>query len=126
MAKFIQEFKTFALKGNVMDLAIGVIIGTAFGKIVSSLVDNILMPLIEAIAGGADFSTWTATVGGAELKYGLFINAVIDFLIIAFVLFILVRVMNRLIRKREESKKAEDKPADIILLEEIRDLLKNR
>jgi large conductance mechanosensitive channel len=112
------------MKGNVMDLAIGVIIGAAFGKIVSSLVDNVLMPIIGAIVGGKNFDTYTVTIGDATLKYGLFLNAVIDFIIIAFVLFVVVRFMNKMKKKSEAEDKPEEKPTDIKLLEEIRDLLK--
>jgi large conductance mechanosensitive channel len=126
MKNFLHEFKTFAMKGNVMDLAIGVIIGTAFGKIVSSLVDNVLMPVIGAIIGGKNFDSYALTIGDATLKYGLFLNALIDFVIIAFVLFVTVRLMNRMKRKSEAENKPEEKPADIKLLEEIRDVLKNK
>jgi large conductance mechanosensitive channel len=125
MNNFLKEFKTFAMKGNVMDLAIGVIIGAAFGKIVSSLVDNVIMPIIGAIIGGKNFDTYTVTIGDATLKYGLFLNAVIDFIIIAFVLFIVVRFMNKMKKKSEAENKPEEKPADIKLLEEIRDALKS-
>lgn len=124
MKKFINEFKTFALKGNVMDLAIGVIIGTAFGKIVSSLVDNILMPLISIIIGGQNFDGYYVAIGSAVITYGKFISATLDFVIIAFVLFVMVRIMNKAIKKKEASPAPAEKPADIKLLEEIRDLLK--
>lgn len=126
MKNFLNEFKTFAMKGNVMDLAIGVIIGGAFGKIVSSLVDNVLMPIIGALIGGANFDSFSVTIGTATLKYGMFISAVIDFAIIALVLFMMVRLMNKMKKKQESSGAPEEKPADIRLLEEIRDTLKNR
>ena len=114
------------MKGNVMDLAIGVIIGAAFGKIVSSLVDNILMPIIGAIIGGENFDGYTAMIGKAEIKYGLFLAALLDFAIIALVLFMLIRLMTKMMKKKEEAPAPIEKPADIKLLEEIRDALKNR
>jgi large conductance mechanosensitive channel len=98
--KMLKEFREFAIRGNVMDLAVAVIIGAAFGKIVTSLVDNILMPLIGLMMGGVDFSGLSVQVGDAVLQYGLFIQSIIDFLIIAFVIFLLVRALNRL--KKEE------------------------
>jgi large conductance mechanosensitive channel len=92
----LKEFRDFAMRGNVMDLAVGVIIGGAFGKIVSSLVDDLLMPLIGLLVGGVDFSGLGLTVGSAQVKYGLFVQSIFDFIIIAFVIFLLVRTMNRL------------------------------
>ncbi|MBI2757573.1 MAG: large conductance mechanosensitive channel protein MscL [Chloroflexi bacterium] len=92
----LKEFRDFAMRGNVMDLAVGVIIGGAFGKIIGSLVGDILMPLLGLIIGGIDFSALAFTFGSAEVKYGSFIQAVIDFIIIAFVIFMLVRAMNKL------------------------------
>ncbi len=126
MKKFINEFKTFALKGNVMDLAIGVIIGTAFGKIISSLVDNILMPIIGVLLGGQNFDGYSVAIGSATITYGKFLSATLDFIIIAFVLFIMVRIMNKAIKKKEAEPAPAEKPADIKLLEEIRDVLKNK
>lgn len=96
----LKEFKEFAIRGNVMDLAVAVIIGAAFGKIVTSLVDNILMPLIGLVMGGVDFSGLNSQVGGAVIEWGLFIQSIIDFIIIAFVIFLIVRGINRL--KRDE------------------------
>lgn len=96
----LKEFREFAIRGNVMDLAVAVIIGGAFGKIITSLVDDILMPLIGLVLGGIDFTKQTAKVGDAVVEWGLFVQSIIDFLIIAFVIFLLVRAMNRL--KREE------------------------
>ena len=96
----LKEFREFALRGNVMDLAVGVIIGAAFGTIVTSLVNDILMPLIGLLMGGVDFSSLAIVVGGAEIRYGAFIQSIVNFIIIAFVIFLLVRAMNRL--KREE------------------------
>jgi len=91
----LKEFKDFAMRGNVMDLAVGVIIGGAFGKIIASLVGDILMPLIGLLLGGVDFSSLAINVGDAAVKYGSFIQAIIDFTIVAFVIFMLVRAMNR-------------------------------
>ncbi len=96
----LKEFREFAIRGNVMDLAVAVIIGAAFGKIVTSLVDNILMPLIGLLMGGVDFSALSLQVGEAVVQYGLFIQSIIDFVIIAFVIFLIVRALNRL--KQEE------------------------
>lgn len=96
----LKEFREFAIRGNVMDLAVAVIIGAAFGKIVTSLVDNILMPLIGLLMGGVDFSALSLQVGEAVVQYGLFIQSIIDFIIIAFVIFLIVRALNRL--KQEE------------------------
>ena len=128
----IKEFKEFIMRGNVIDLAVGVIVGAAFQKIVSSLVDNILMPVVGMIIGGIDFTSLSVMVGTAEIKYGLFIQNIIDFLIVAFVLFLVVKAMNTAKKtaekklKKEEKKAEEEVPAkaeDIVLLEEIRDLL---
>jgi len=131
----LSEFKEFAMKGNVVDLAIGVIIGAAFGKIVSSLVDGVIMPIIGNMVGGMNFRdlayTLTPAVMGADgketaaavlIKYGAFIQTVVDFAIIAFVMFIVIKIMNRL-KKAEEAAPAAP-AADIVLLTEIRDLLK--
>lgn len=131
MKKFIEEFKAFAIKGNVIDMAVGVIIGGAFGKIVTSLVNDIIMPLIGVIIGGVKFSGLSVTIGESEIKYGSFIQSVIDFLIIALCIFMFVKILAKLseLRKKNEEEKAEEepkKPDDIVLLEEIRDLLKNR
>jgi large conductance mechanosensitive channel len=96
----LKEFREFAIRGNVMDLAIAVIIGAAFGKIVTSLVNDVLMPLIGLVLGGVNFSELSITIGEAIIKWGAFVQSIIDFLIIAFVIFMLVRTMNR--SKREE------------------------
>ena len=98
----LKEFKEFAMRGNVIDLAIAVIIGGAFGKIVTSLVNDVLMPLIGVAMGGVNFSELTVVVGDAEVRWGAFVQSIIDFLIIAFVIFLLVRALNR--QKREEPK----------------------
>jgi large conductance mechanosensitive channel len=92
----LKEFRDFAMRGNVMDLAVGVIIGGAFGKIVASLVGDILMPLIGLLLGGVSFAELAFTFRGAEIKYGIFIQNIIDFIVIAFVIFLMVRAMNRL------------------------------
>lgn len=119
------EFKKFISKGNVVDLAVGVIIGSAFGKIVTSVVNDILMPLIGIVIGGLDFSNLALEVGDANIKYGVFIQNVIDFLIVAFCIFCFVKIVNRF-TKKEEEKKEKKKDEQIILLEEIRDLLKEQ
>ncbi|MBF1500233.1 MAG: large conductance mechanosensitive channel protein MscL, partial [Prevotella pallens] len=90
----LKEFKEFAMRGNVMDMAVGVIIGGAFGKIVSSLVDDVIMPVIGVLTGGVDFSKLSLMVGDAEVKYGMFIQNIIDFLIIAICIFSMIKVMN--------------------------------
>lgn len=139
--KIIEEFKTFAMKGNVVDMAVGVIIGGAFGKIVSSLVNDILMPPIGKILGGVDFKhlyidlSGTAhesleaakAAGAATINYGIFINQVIDFVIVAFTIFLMIKGMNAL-KKKEEAKPAAPPapPRQEVLLEEIRDLLKKK
>lgn len=135
----LQEFKEFAMKGNVVDLAIGVIIGAAFGKIVESMVGDIFMPVIGAVTGGIDFSGYfialsksvTATTlaeaqkQGAVLAWGKFVTVAINFLIIAWVMFMVVKLMNNLKRKEEAAPaKPPEVPADVKLLSEIRDLLK--
>lgn len=128
----IKEFKEFIKRGNVLDLAVGVIIGGAFQKIVSSLVDNILMPLLGLVIGGVDFTNLSIKVLNAEVKYGLFIQNVIDFLIVAFCVFLLVKTINKImekaIKKEKEQKKVEEKKEDeqVLLLKEIRDLLKKQ
>ena len=120
----LKEFKKFIARGNVMDLAVGVIVGAAFSAMVTSLVDNMLMPVIGVITGGIDFSTGlTLQVGDAVINFGAFLQSVIDFLIIAFCIFILVKIVNKIIGKEE---KKPVKAADIVLLEEIRDLLKEQ
>lgn len=108
MKGFMEEFKDFISKGNVMDMAVGVIIGGAFGKIVSSLVENILMPLIGILLGGVNFSDLSATVGNAEVKYGIFLQSVFDFLIIAFVIFVMIKQISKVTDKfKKEEKEVE-------------------
>lgn len=136
MKKFLQEFKEFALKGNVMDMAIGVIIGAAFGSIVSALTDNFINPLIALITGGAEKDEngvmqlvgGKFTVNGVDFNYGAFLSAVLNFLIIALILFCLIKAVNKAMamgKKKEEEKPAEP-PKEEVLLTEIRDLLKER
>lgn len=121
----IKEFKKFISKGNVVDLAVGVVIGAAFGKIVSSLVDDIIMPLVGLIIGGIDFSGLTLKVKDASIQYGMFIQNVVDFLIVAFCIFIAVKAFNKLARKEEKKEEAKPVKSDEVkLLEEIRDCLK--
>jgi large conductance mechanosensitive channel len=136
---FMQEFKDFAMRGNVVDLAVGVVIGAAFGKIVDSLVKDIIMPMVGAMLGGVDFKQFYINLGstaydslelaekaGAPLiKYGAFINSMVDFTIIAFAIFIAVKAINKLKRKEEAVPAAPvPTPEDIVLLREIRDALK--
>ena len=137
----LKEFKEFALRGNVVDMAVGIIIGAAFGKIVTSLVNDVVMPPLGLLTGRVDFSQlyWNLTpadypsltaaqaAGAATLNYGLFINAVLNFVIVALAVFLLVRAMNRLKRKAEEAPQEPPKPsAEVQLLGEIRDALKAR
>ena len=122
----IKEFKDFISKGNVVDLAVGVIIGSAFGKIVSSLVDNILMPVIGLLIGGVNFSSLSIKVKDATIGYGMFIQNVIDFLIIALCVFMFVKAINKItnLRKAEEEKNEEIKETELSVLKEIREELK--
>ena len=135
---FIKEFGEFIKKGNVVDMAVGVVIGSAFGAIVTSLVNDIIMPVISLLTGGIDFSNWflaldgneyatleeATQAGAATLNYGNFISLGINFLIVAFCIFLVVKAMNRFKKKEEEKKEEPKKPEDVVLLEEIRDLLK--
>ena len=128
---FITEFKEFAMKGNVMDMAVGVIIGGAFGKIVSSLVDDVLMPIVGMITGNVDFTNLAFKIGEGEeaavLKYGNFIQNTVDFLIVAFCIFLMLKGINKLNRKKEEPAPEEPAgPTQEELLAEIRDLLKKQ
>jgi large conductance mechanosensitive channel len=134
----LEEFKKFIMRGNVVDLAVGVVIGVAFGAIVASLVADIIMPIVGAVTGGLDFSNYyirlsssvqsgaayaDAKKQGAVLGYGQFITVAINFLIVAAVLFLVVKAMNQLVRKEAEAPKPSEPPADVKLLTEIRDLL---
>ena len=131
---FISEFKAFAMRGNVIDLAVGVVIGAAFGKIVASLVDNVIMPPLGVLIGNVDFSDLVIKIGtpvtdakgvvtgGAIIKYGVFLNTIIQFVIVAIAIFLVVKLMNRLTRKQEAAPAPP--PPEVVLLTEIRDLLK--
>ena len=130
----LKEFKEFISRGNVLDLAVGVIVGTAFSNIVTSLVNNIFTPILGVFFGGIDFSSLKFTIGDANIMYGSFIQSVIDFLITAICIFIIVKIVNKInndlhkLTKKEEEDKKEEEPVvseDIKLLTEIRDLLKN-
>lgn len=121
-SKTLKEFKDFISKGNVVDLAVGVIIGSAFGKIVTSIVNDILMPIIGVIIGGHDFSNLSIRVGDATIRYGTFIQNVIDFLIVSLCIFIFIKIIN-VFNKKEEIKEVK-KDEQLAILEEIRDLLK--
>ena len=126
MKKFIKEFKEFISKGNVLDMAVGVIIGGAFSKIVSSVVNDLMMPIIGIIIGGHDFSNLVLKVGNAEIRYGSLIQNIVDFIIVAFCIFIFIKTINKFQKKKEEPKE-EIKPTnseEVLLLEEIRNLLK--
>lgn len=121
----IREFKEFISKGNAFDLAVGVILGGAFSAIVNSLVNDILMPLIGMVFG-LDFSTWVITVNNSPLAIGLFIQAIVNFLIIAFVLFLLVKSINKMRKPVVEEEVVAVDPEELVLLREIRDSLRNR
>jgi len=123
----IKEFKEFIKRGNVMDLAVGVIVGGAFSSIVTSLVNNILTPILGIFLGGIDFSTLSIKIKNAEIQYGLFLQSIIDFLIVAICIFAFVKIVNKLmhLKKEEEKKETPKKNDEVILLEEIRDLLKD-
>lgn len=132
--KIIQEFKEFAIRGNVVDMAVGIIVGAAFGKIVSSLVNDVVMPPVGVLLGGVDFSDLALTVKAASgdlpavvVAYGKFLQTVIDFTIIAFAVFVGVKAINTLRRKEEVAPKPPPSPSpEALLLTEIRDLLKER
>ena len=130
----MSEFKSFAMRGNVVDMAVGIVIGGAFGKIVSSFVNDVLMPPIGMLIGGVDFSELAFVLKAATedaeavtLKYGMFIQTALDFVIIAFAIFMVVKAMNSMKKKEEEAPKEPPKPSEEVqLLTEIRDSLKNR
>ena len=136
----IREFREFAVKGNAIDLAVGVILGAAFGRIVTSLVDDVLMPPVGYMFGGVDFTNlfWTLgpdrypsleaakEAGAATINYGSFIQSMVSFLLVSIVLFLLIRDMNRLRREKEEPAAASATPEDVVLLREIRDALTTR
>lgn len=130
----LKEFKEFISRGNVVDMAVGVIMGSAFGKIVTSLVNDIIMPLVGVLIGGIDFTSLSFTIKDSKVMYGSFIQNIVDFLIVAICIFIFVKLINKLNKidvlhkkkKEEEPKKEIKKPEDVLLLEEIRDLLKKQ
>lgn len=128
MSKLLNEFKDFAMKGNVVDLAVWVVIGTAFGKIVSSLVESVIMPIVGILMQGKNFADLALGVGDAQLKYGAFIQAVVDFLIVAAVLFLVVKAINhakdKMTKKKPAVPEAPKGPTTEELLADIRDLLK--
>lgn len=130
MKKFMEEFKAFAMRGNVMDLAVGVIVGGAFSSITNSLINDIIMPIIGIFVSEASFADLYLYVGGAEIMYGNFIQAILNFIILAFVVFCMVKALNRLHKKPEEAPAAPAAPpepsAEEKLLTEIRDLLKQQ
>lgn len=123
----IKEFKEFAVRGNVVDMAVGVIIGGAFGKIVTSLVEDMIMPLIGVVIGGVDFTSLVLNVRGVDVAYGNFIQQVFNFLIIAFSIFIVIKGINSMKKKEEEVEPVPPEPTkEEVLLTEIRDLLKQK
>lgn len=131
--KFVQEFKEFAVKGNMIDLAVGIIIGGAFGNIVSSLVNDVIMPPLGLLLGGVDFAdkTWVlkdavGDIPAVTLNWGLFVNNIVDFLIVAVAIFIVIKQINRLKKKEEEKPKEPKGPSEVDLLIEIRDSLKKQ
>ena len=134
MKKFFEEFKAFAMRGNVLDMAVGVVIGGAFGKITTSLVNDIIMPLISMLTGGIDFSSWKWVLKAAQgdaaevaVNFGNFIAVVLDFIIIALAIFCMLKAINKLHKKKEEAPAAPPEPsAEEKLLAEIRDLLKEK
>ena len=125
MKKFWQEFKAFALKGNVVDMAVGVIIGTAFSAIVNSIVKDLITPIFGIILGGVEFTSLSITFGDATITYGNFIQSVVNFLVISLTIFIFIKISSKLFHKKEEEKKEEPpkKSDEVLLLEEIRDSL---
>ena len=125
MGSFLNEFKAFAMKGNVIDLAVAVVIGAAFGKIVSSLVENIVTPIIGVLLGGVDFTTLAVKIGDASIRYGVFLQSIFDFIIIALAIFVAIKALSRLKKEEEPAPAAPAAtPEDIMLLREIRDSLR--
>ena len=123
----ISEFKEFAMKGSLIDMAVGIIIGAAVGKMVSTLVESIIMPIVGVFMGGVNFQDLSITVGDAAIGYGAFIQAMIDFIIIAFVIFMILKAISKMkenFEKEQAEAEPEPDPADVVLLTEIRDLLK--
>ena len=127
MKKFLEEFKAFAMRGNVMDLAVGVIVGGAFSSITTSLINDIIMPIVGVFVSEASFANLSVSVGGAVITYGNFIQAVLNFVILAVVVFCLVKAVNRVARKKEAAPPPPPAPSgEEKLLAEIRDLLKEK
>lgn len=127
MKKFLEEFKAFAMRGNVMDLAVGVIVGGAFSSITTSLINDIIMPIVGIFVSAASFANLSVSVGGAVITYGNFIQAVLNFVILAFVVFCMVKAVNRVARKKEAAPPPPPAPSgEEKLLAEIRDLLKEK
>lgn len=124
MKRYIAEFKAFALKGNVMDLAIGVIIGAAFSKIIDSVVTDIVMPVLGIVIGGLDFTTLSFGIGDANVMYGNFLQAVFNLLVVAAALFVMIKTINRMKKEKPVDSAPAAVPQDVALLTEIRDLLK--
>ncbi len=123
----VQEFKDFLMRGSVLDLAVAVVIGAAFGAIITSFVNDILMPIIGVLLGGVDFTTLSVTVGDAVIAYGNFIQVTINFIIIAFVIFLIVKAFNKMQKQEEEAPAAPPEPSEeVVLLTQIRDLLDKR
>lgn len=127
MKTMLKEFKEFAMKGSIVDLAVAVVIGGAFGAIVKSLVDDIIMPLLGIITGGHDLTHLHLKVGDAVIKYGFFLQSILTFVLIAFALFLVIKGINSMKKKKEEAPAAPPAPSkEEVLLTEIRDLLKNK
>ena len=127
MKNFIQEFKAFAMRGNVVDLAVAVIIGTAFGKIVTSLVENIVTPLIGILLGGVDLTSLSLIWGKVVIKYGVFLQSIFDFVVITLAIFLVIKILSKLKKKEEaapETEKVVELTEEVKLLREIRDSLK--
>jgi large conductance mechanosensitive channel len=122
----VSEFKEFAMKGSMIDMAVGIIIGAATGKVVSALVDSVIMPVVGVLMGGVDFSNLSIKVGEAAIGYGAFIQAIIDFVIIAFVIFMLLKFINNLKNSADDGDADKQKSEDTELLREIRDLLQHQ
>lgn len=125
MKNFVDEFKAFAMRGNVVDLAVAVVIGAAFGKIVSSLVENIVMPLLGVLIGGVDFTNLAVQIGDATVAYGVFIQSVFDFVVVAFAIFMAIKALKKLEKPAEAAPAAPAAPSEeVVLLREIRDSLR--
>ncbi len=127
MKKFLREFKEFAMRGNVIDLAVGVIVGGAFSSITTSLINDIIMPLLGIITGSISFADLSVTIGGAVVTYGNFIQAILNFIVMAFIVFVMVKAINKMRKKKDEAPPPPPSPSnEEKLLTEIRDLLKDK